>query len=167
MPVVDYIERFVSWIFLNNRGNDDLMFTKSPAFANFPNPTITVTSPDGGESNCVLKLEHTQDGEDRHPILEWKLPEGLTADVAAQGEGGKTRIYEYLVTCEDADLPIPRRFAKVRKSMQYLDKCSLAVYSPRKDYLMLYLVEPGYQLCPHEREECGEDEKTGRKIDEV
>ena len=113
MALLTYNERFVSWLFINNRGNDALMFTRYPAFANFPKPAITVTSPDGGPNNCTLKLEHTQDGEDRHPILEWKLPEGLTADVAAgQGEG-KTRVYEYLVICEDADLPIPRWFAKV------------------------------------------------------
>ena len=109
---MDYIERFVSWIFLNNRCIDDLTFTRSAAFAKFPDPTITVTSPDGGDNNCVLRLEHTQDGEDRHPTLEWKLPQGLTADVAAQ-ERDRIRVYEYLMVCEDADLPIPRWLAKV------------------------------------------------------
>ena len=112
MSILEYIERFFSWLFYNNRGNDDLMFTKMPAFKDMPEPTFEVTSPDGGPNNCVLKIEHTQDGEDRHPILEWKLPDGLTADVASEG-GNKKRVYEYLVVCEDADLPIPRSFAKV------------------------------------------------------
>ena len=115
MALLTYIERFISWLFINNRGIDDLTFTRTPAFANLPSPTITVTSPDGGANNCVLKLEHTQDGEDWHPILEWTLPEGLTADVTATQGEEKTRVYEYLVICEDADLPLPRRFAKVSK----------------------------------------------------
>ena len=88
------------------------MLTKSPAFKDFPEPTINVTSPDGGENNGYLKLEHTQDGEDRHPIMEWKLPLGLTAD-AANADEDKRRVYEYLVSVEDADLPVPRYFAKV------------------------------------------------------
>ncbi len=111
MSLLEYVERFFSWLFLNNRGNDDLMFTKTRAFQDLPKPTINVTSPDGGEYNAYLKLEHTQDGEDRHPMLEWKLPEGLTADVASE-DGNKKRVYEYMVVCEDMDLPVPRYFAK-------------------------------------------------------
>lgn len=109
---MEYFERFLSWLFFNNRGNDDLMFTKGPAFKDVPEPTINVTSPDGGENNTYLKLEHTQDGEDRHPVLEWELPDGLTADPASES-GNKTRVFEYLVVCEDADLPLPRYFAQV------------------------------------------------------
>ncbi len=109
--VLTYIERLLSYLFYNYRNNEDLMLTRFPAFVSYPKPTIDVTSPDGGPNNTVLKLEHTQDGDDLHPELKWVLPAGLTSDV--DPEAGQVRVWEYVVSCEDMDLPLPRWVAKV------------------------------------------------------
>ena len=113
--ILSYMERLVSYLFYNTRNNEDLMLTKSPAFASFPKPTITVTSPDGGPDNTVLKLEHTQDGEDWHPTLKWVLPDGLTGDV--DPAAGKIKVWEYVVSCEDLDLPLPQWISKVSRRL--------------------------------------------------
>lgn len=106
-----YMERTFSYLMYNYRNNEDLMLTQTSAFASHPGPTITVSSPDGGLNNTVLKLEHTQDGDDLHPELQWVLPEGLTADYDPRP--GEVRVWEYVVSCEDLDLPLPRWIAKV------------------------------------------------------
>jgi phosphatidylethanolamine-binding protein (PEBP) family uncharacterized protein len=95
---MDYIIYGLAKLLYNQRGRDAKLFTKRPAFADFPEPTIDVTSPDCGPSNSTLKVEYTQYGADRFPELEWTPPPAIAA-------AGKVK--EYLLVNEDPDAPIP------------------------------------------------------------
>lgn len=77
------------------KANDAKLFTKGPAFAEFPQPTLELSCPECGPSGSTMKLHHTQVGEeskDRFPDLTWSRVEGAK---------------EYILLCEDADLPVP------------------------------------------------------------
>ncbi|KAF8862226.1 PEBP-like protein [Acephala macrosclerotiorum] len=93
---MDYLERTVSYFTKNVRGHDAKLFFRGPAFKSFPEPTITVTSPDCGPSSSLLDVDHTQDGKDHIPSLTWSLPASIPAE----------RVREYLILVEDADGPI-------------------------------------------------------------
>ena len=96
MEVLQYLEYGLARLLYNLRGRDAKLFIKGPAFADFPEPTIEINSPDCGPSNSTMKLEYTQYGEDRFPELDWSLPPTLAGQVK-----------EYLLVSEDPDAPLP------------------------------------------------------------
>jgi phosphatidylethanolamine-binding protein (PEBP) family uncharacterized protein len=96
MEILQYLEYGLARLLYNLRGRDAKLFIKGPAFADFPEPTIEINSPDCGPSNSIMKLEYTQYGEDRFPELDWSLPPTLAG-----------RVKEYLLVSEDPDAPLP------------------------------------------------------------
>lgn len=79
------------------KGHEARAFTKGPAFADHPTPTLELTCPECGPSGSPLQLHHSQVGpdaahRDRFPHLTWTPVTGAR---------------EYLLLCEDVDLPIP------------------------------------------------------------
>jgi phosphatidylethanolamine-binding protein (PEBP) family uncharacterized protein len=93
---MDYIIYGLAKMLYNLRGRDAKLFTKGPAFADFSEPTIDITSPDCGPSNSTMKIEYTQYGADRFPELEWSPPPATASEIK-----------EYLLVSEDPDAPIP------------------------------------------------------------
>ncbi|KAF2452364.1 phosphatidylethanolamine-binding protein [Lineolata rhizophorae] len=93
MPALDYVERALSWAFANAKARDAKLFTKGPAFADHPKPTIHITSPECGDSPAELSAKHSAVGDGLFPDLRWTHPDGPLA--------------EYLLICEDADVPLP------------------------------------------------------------
>lgn len=91
MGFLDYIEYGASWIFINAKEHDSGLFTKGPAFKDFPNPTFDLESPECGPSNSNLSLEHSEWGSRKFPEFKWTQP---SPDVK-----------EYLLICEDPDAP--------------------------------------------------------------
>lgn len=93
MAVLDYVEYFLTWIFKNSKGHDADLFTKLPAFESFPEPTITITSPDCGPFNSNLKIEYTQFNSSPGliPGLEWPAPD--------------PDVKQYILLCEYPDSP--------------------------------------------------------------
>ncbi|MCJ1295341.1 hypothetical protein MMC34_006903 [Xylographa carneopallida] len=93
MAILDYIEAILSWLLANQKGRHPKLFTKGPAFADVPEPTFVVDSPDCGPSGSYMRPENTQIGEDRFPELSWTVsPAGVK---------------EYLIVIEDPDAPLP------------------------------------------------------------
>ncbi|KAH8816094.1 phosphatidylethanolamine-binding protein [Xylogone sp. PMI_703] len=98
------LERTISLLLKNVRNHDSGLFTRSPAFSSFLNPTITITSPDCGPSNTnnddnnttLLDIDHTQDGKDLLPTLHWTIPSTIT----------ESSIQSFLLIIEDADAPL-------------------------------------------------------------
>jgi hypothetical protein len=90
------IEGVLGWIFQNQKGRDAKAFTTLPAFDNFKEPTIDITSPDCGATNSTLGVEYTHDGAGTIPTLEWKAPEAIAGSVK-----------EWLLISEDPDAPLP------------------------------------------------------------
>lgn len=68
MVILEYVERVLSIMLKNKRGNDNKLFTRGPAFANFPNPTIKITSEDCGESGAQLKPKYSQFSASTTPV---------------------------------------------------------------------------------------------------
>jgi phosphatidylethanolamine-binding protein (PEBP) family uncharacterized protein len=91
MPVLQYIEYSLSWLFRNAKAHDANLFTKGPAFKSHLTPTIKIHSPDCGPSESNLKPEYTQFGTSRIPVLEW--------------EPAAPNVKEYMLICEDPDAP--------------------------------------------------------------
>ncbi|KAK8050007.1 hypothetical protein PG994_011737, partial [Apiospora phragmitis] len=85
----------------NFKHRDDKLFVKRPAFADHPAPTISVTSPDCGETDAQLSIAYTADGMGQHPGLSWAAP----ADVRDQ-------VQEWLLVSEDPDAPLPTPIAR-------------------------------------------------------
>lgn len=98
--MLSYVEVTISWLFKNFRGRDAKLFITSPAFSSHPTPTITVTSPDCGDTNAQLGVEYTFDGAGKFPELSWRAPEEV--------EGS---IKEWLLVSEDPDAPLPTPIA--------------------------------------------------------
>lgn len=97
MPsILEYIEAFLGYLFSSFRGRDAGLFTKSPAFADQPNPNLEVHSPECGASSSSLLIHHTPLGENRFPELTWSVPSTLADPIK-----------EYLLVVEDPDAPLP------------------------------------------------------------
>jgi phosphatidylethanolamine-binding protein (PEBP) family uncharacterized protein len=94
---METLERTLSFLFHSQRGHDAKLFPTSPAFASFPKPSLTITSPDCGASGSMLDITYTADGDSRCPSLSWSLPETIPA----------SEVKEYLIMIQDADVPIP------------------------------------------------------------
>ena len=74
------------------KAHDAKLSTRSPAFTPF---LLTLSCPELGPSDSTMKPHHTQVGTDSKtgfPNLTWDRVEGAK---------------EYILLCEDADLPIP------------------------------------------------------------
>ncbi|KAK7988153.1 hypothetical protein PG990_005005 [Apiospora arundinis] len=94
------IEVSLSWLLQNFKHRDDKLFVKGPAFADHPKPTLSVTSPDCGETDAQLAVAYTADGLGGHPELTW------TAPAAVQDQ-----VREWLLVSEDPDAPLPTPIA--------------------------------------------------------
>ncbi|KAK8113699.1 hypothetical protein PG999_005768 [Apiospora kogelbergensis] len=94
------IEVTLSWLLQNFKHRDDKLFVKGPAFAHHPKPTLSVTSPDCGETDAQLAVAYTADGLGAHPELTW------TAPAAVQDQ-----VREWLLVSEDPDAPLPTPIA--------------------------------------------------------
>lgn len=90
------IEASLGWLFRNQKGRDAKSFYTNPAFEDHKEQTIEITSPDCGATNATLSRDHMHAGGGRFPTLEWKVP----ANIA-------TSVKEWLVVCEDPDVPLP------------------------------------------------------------
>lgn len=95
------VEVTLSWLFKNARGRDEKSFYRAPAFADLPEPTVAVTSPEvAGPGSLAapaqLGAEHSADGAGRIPPLEWEEPEALAG-----------KVEEWLLVVEDPDAPLP------------------------------------------------------------
>lgn len=93
MGIFDYVEYGLARLLINQKGRDGGLFMKTSAFANMPEPTFTIDSPDCGPSNSHMNKEYTGLGQNRFPELTWQKP---SADVA-----------EYVLISEDPDAPLP------------------------------------------------------------
>jgi phosphatidylethanolamine-binding protein (PEBP) family uncharacterized protein len=90
------IEVTLSWLLLNYRGRDAKSFYTRPAFKNFESQSIKVTSPDCGASGSKLDENYTQDGNGKHPALQWSAPSEIL-----------NKVKEWLLVSEDPDAPLP------------------------------------------------------------
>jgi hypothetical protein len=90
---MDYIEYALGWSLSSFRDRDDELFTKGPAFDDFPKHEIGANSPDCGISGSRLTIGHTQKGAVLIPKLSWYSP--------------LSGVKEYLIVCEDPDAPFP------------------------------------------------------------
>ncbi|MCJ1387022.1 hypothetical protein MMC17_010151 [Xylographa soralifera] len=93
MAILDYVEAGLSWLLASQKGRHPKLFTKAPAFVDFPEPTFVIDSPDCGPSGSYMKPEYTQVGEDRFPELTWSAP--------------PVEVKEYIIVIEDPDAPLP------------------------------------------------------------
>lgn len=104
MGMLDLVEVGLSWVFQNARGRDEKSFYRSPAFSEFSQPTIDISSPDLGPGSLAapaqLKKEHCADGAGTFPSLEWENPPNLEGQVK-----------EWLLVNEDPDAPLPTPIA--------------------------------------------------------
>ncbi|KUI64960.1 hypothetical protein VM1G_00145 [Cytospora mali] len=95
------IEVALSWVFKNARGRDAHSFFRSPAFADFPEPTIEINSPECGPGSLAkpaqLRMEHSYEGAGKFPTMEWKEPGEL-----------KGKVKEWLFVSEDPDSPFAK-----------------------------------------------------------
>jgi phosphatidylethanolamine-binding protein (PEBP) family uncharacterized protein len=92
MGILDYIEYGLARLLINYRGYDDQLFCKGPAFAEFPEPTFEIESPDCGPSNSTMTTKYSKFGEGRMPELKWPV--------------AGPDIKEYLLISEDPDSPM-------------------------------------------------------------
>ncbi len=88
------LEVTLAYLLQNKRGRDEKSFFKGPAFASFMEPTISLTSPDCGETNGTFSKEYIFEGGGRFPTLEWKASD----DIAP-------KVKEWLLVSEDPDAP--------------------------------------------------------------
>ncbi|KFZ20455.1 hypothetical protein V501_00135 [Pseudogymnoascus sp. VKM F-4519 (FW-2642)] len=99
MGIPTIVEYSLSKLFYSARARDKKLFTRGPAFSDFPNATIDIESPEVGPSSSYLSVQHTQLGEERVPELRWSKQ--ATDDVIAG------IVQEYILIVEDPDAPLP------------------------------------------------------------
>ncbi|KAG2189506.1 hypothetical protein INT44_004648 [Umbelopsis vinacea] len=85
-----YVELALTYLLSSRRSDVKKLLTRNSAFAEIP-PTIQITSADVGESGSRMLKRHTQDGESDFPELSWTAVDGVV---------------EYMLICEDADVPL-------------------------------------------------------------
>jgi len=95
MGLPPLIEGCLGTLLSSQKGRDAKLFTKSAAFASFPEPTFAVESPDCGSSGSAMAADYSQLGSERFPVLRWD-PGPLAAEIK-----------EYLIIVEDPDAPLP------------------------------------------------------------
>lgn len=94
-----YVENTLGLLLRSQRGRDAKLFYKGPAFANLPEPSLEVTSPDCGASNSTMSSKHGKDGGNRFPTISWDPPKS------------DTEVKEYVLIVEDPDAPLPSPIA--------------------------------------------------------
>lgn len=90
------LEVTLAYLLQNKKGRDAKSFYTRPAFADFKEPTIDITSPDCGPTPATLAVDYTADGSGKFPTLEWKAPESIASSVK-----------QWVLVAEDPDAPIP------------------------------------------------------------
>ncbi|KAL1968412.1 hypothetical protein VTN77DRAFT_1941 [Rasamsonia byssochlamydoides] len=90
---MDYIEQAAAWLLSSRKGHDAGLFHKSRAFANIPEPTIPLESPDIGPTGSNIPPEYGFFGKGLFPTLKW--PSSSSAEIK-----------EYLLVVEDPDAPL-------------------------------------------------------------
>ena len=90
-----YIEYVLGFVLRNQRGRDEKLFHKGPAFATVSRPTLKVTSPECGPSNSTMLSKHGKDSGNQFPTIFWEAPK---LDV---------EIKEFMLIVEDPDAPLP------------------------------------------------------------
>ncbi|KAJ5183936.1 Phosphatidylethanolamine-binding protein PEBP [Penicillium capsulatum] len=88
----------MGWLFYRIRGHDSRQIILTSAFKDLPEPNMTLDATECGPSGSKLLLHHTclaEDGIGCMPDFQWTPPE---TDQPVQ---------EYVLICEDLDLPIP------------------------------------------------------------
>ncbi|KAA8900252.1 phosphatidylethanolamine-binding protein [Sphaerosporella brunnea] len=94
---MNYVPSFVEYglgrLFRNFRGRDDKLIQRGSAFANCPEPSLTLECPEVGPSGSSLSVKHTAFGEQLFPTLRWPA---VTPNIK-----------EYLLIVEDPDAPLP------------------------------------------------------------
>ena len=96
--VLHYLQFFLGRLFYPFRGHDSRQFIYIPAFKELPTPNMTLEATECGPSGSKMLLHHTclaNDGVGLLPDLRWTPPET------------NEPVKEYLLICEDIDLPIP------------------------------------------------------------
>jgi phosphatidylethanolamine-binding protein (PEBP) family uncharacterized protein len=73
----------------------DQLFVNGPAFADFPNASIAVTSASCGPSGSVMDPQYTGEGKGLFPHIKWEEPSSLD------------KLMQYLLIAEDPDAPAP------------------------------------------------------------
>ncbi|KAJ5273701.1 hypothetical protein N7478_008826 [Penicillium angulare] len=96
--VLDYMVYFLGRLFYPIRGHDSRQFIYCHAFKDLPKPNMTLECEECGPSGSKLLLHHTslsEDGIGIIPELTWTPPQATEP------------VKEYVLICEDIDLPIP------------------------------------------------------------
>jgi phosphatidylethanolamine-binding protein (PEBP) family uncharacterized protein len=96
--ILDYLQCALGKLLYRVRGHDSKQIIRSAAFKDLPEPNMTLEAPECGPTGSVLLDFHTclaEDSKGRFPELRWTPP--------PQGD-----VKEYVLICEDIDLPIPR-----------------------------------------------------------
>lgn len=96
--ILDYLQCALGKLLYRVRGHDSKQIIRSAAFRDLPEPNMTLEAPECGPTGSVLLDFHTclaEDSKGRFPELRWTSP--------PQGD-----VKEYVLICEDIDLPIPR-----------------------------------------------------------
>ncbi|CAF9931543.1 MAG: hypothetical protein ALECFALPRED_005032 [Alectoria fallacina] len=94
-----YVENTLGTLLRSQRGRDEKLFRKGPAFANLPDPSLSVTSPECGPSDSPMSSQHGKDGGNQFPTISWELPKS------------DTEVKEYVLIVEDPDAPLPSPIA--------------------------------------------------------
>lgn len=92
------LEVTLSWLLANAKGRDARSFYTRAAFAEHAGQqTVAVASPECGPSGARLDaVKHLAGGGGNFPALEWSAPPELA-----------TAVREWLLVCEDVDVPLP------------------------------------------------------------
>ncbi|KAJ5706738.1 Phosphatidylethanolamine-binding protein PEBP [Penicillium malachiteum] len=96
--VLHYMVWCLGRLFYPIRGHDSRQFIYCPAFKDIPKPNMTLECEECGPSGSKLLLHHTslaEDGIGSIPDLKWTPPQATEP------------VKEYVLICEDIDLPIP------------------------------------------------------------
>ncbi|KAJ5592042.1 Phosphatidylethanolamine-binding protein PEBP [Penicillium hispanicum] len=96
--VLHYLQFFLGRLFYPFRGHDSRQIIHIPAFNEVPKPNMTLEAVECGPSGSNMLLHHTclaEDGVGCLPDLRWAPPQS------------SQQVTEYLLICEDIDLPIP------------------------------------------------------------
>ncbi|KAE9369707.1 PEBP-like protein [Stipitochalara longipes BDJ] len=92
MGLPPFIEGTLGHLLSGQKGRDAKLFTNTPPFSAFPEPTIPITSPDCGASGSAMDKDYSQLGSERFPLLKWPA---------------NPEVKEWLVIVEDPDAPLP------------------------------------------------------------
>ncbi|KAJ9605014.1 hypothetical protein H2200_010403 [Cladophialophora chaetospira] len=99
MGILRYIEYFLARLFVNQKGRDAKLLTRSSLFTGTPK-NISITSPSLGSSPAHLSTEHSQLGISKFPDLSWSL------DPSVPGVE-LNNVKEWFLIVEDPDAPLP------------------------------------------------------------